>query len=255
MKNVYDVLEKELIITEGEISVYGKIYLPDTEEKRPAIIFSHGYNGCHSDFEVECRYFAENGFVAYAYDFCGGSSRSKSSRRSTEMTLSTEKADLITVFNYIYQMEQVDSNNVFLLGGSQGGMISALVSAELKEKVRALSLYFPALCIVEDWKKKYTDLSKVEEKFDFWGLTLGRGFVEDLWTIDVFGTIGNYKGNVYILHGDKDDCVPYAYSERAVETYDNAVLVNMEGEGHGFSPEGGKIAMQKVLEFCTKNLI
>jgi len=77
--------------------------------------------------------------------------------------------------------------------------------------------------------------------------------VEDVHKIDVFGTIGDYKGDVLILHGDQVPIVPYAYAEKAAETYASAELIKMEGEGHGFSPEGGEKAMNIVLEFLRKH--
>ena len=243
----------ELKIQNGENTIYGKIYRPSGEGKHPAIILSHGYNGVNSDFTNECTYYAKNGYIAYAYDFCGGSARSKSTGKSTDMTISSEKSDLLAVFDYIYSMDEVDKDNVVVFGGSQGGLVSTLVTEERADKVRALALYYPALCVPDDWKKKYPNLDEVPETFDFWGLMLGKGFVEDIHKLDVFATIGNYQGNVLILHGDKDEIVPYSYSEKAVALYPNAELVEMKGEGHGFSPAGGKIAMEKVLEFMKAN--
>lgn len=65
------VVVEELIIKDGEKEIYGKIYKPAKQGVYPAIILSHGYNGCNSDFIKECRYYAENGYIAYAYDFVG----------------------------------------------------------------------------------------------------------------------------------------------------------------------------------------
>ena len=248
-----EIATEALIIDNGDNRIYGQLYRPVGEGKHPAIILSHGYNGVHTDFVHECKYFAQNGYIAYAYDFCGGSVRSKSTGNSTDMTISSEKSDLLAVFDFIYGMEEVDSDNVVVFGGSQGGLVSALVAAERADKVSALALYFPALCIPDDWAKKYPNLDTVPEKFDFWGLMLGKGFVEDLKKIDVFGTIGAYEGNVLILHGDQDAIVPYSYSEKAVKTYAHAQLVKMEGEGHGFTPVADKTAVERVLAFMKEN--
>ena len=64
------IMTEELIIKNGEKDIYGKIYRPEGNGKFPAVILSHGYNGIHSDFTKECQYFAKNGYIAYAYDFC-----------------------------------------------------------------------------------------------------------------------------------------------------------------------------------------
>ena len=242
----------DLIIHNGDRTVFGKLYAPTAPGKYPAVILSHGYNGTNSDWVRECTYYSKHGYVAYALDFCGGSVRSRSSGCSTDMTITSEKEDLLAVFDHIKAMDNVDSGNVVLFGGSQGGLVSALAAAERADEVKALAMYFPAFCIPDDWGKKYKSAEDAPETFDFWGLELGRGFVADAQTIDVFGTIGGFKGDVLILHGDKDEIVPYSYSERAIEIYESAELIKMSGEGHGFSMQGGQTAKEKVLEFLDK---
>ena len=92
---------KELIITSENRSIYGILYEPEGDFMHPAIIMSHGYNGSHGDWYNEGKYYSEHGYVVYAYDFCGGSTSSRSSGSSTEMTISSEIDDLLTVYSYI----------------------------------------------------------------------------------------------------------------------------------------------------------
>lgn len=254
------VIEKEpeisiedLYIKNGENNIYGKIYRPEGEGKFPAIILSHGYNGTGNDFINECTYFAQNGYIAYAYDFCGGSGRSKSTGNSTDMTIFTEKSDLLAVFDYIYALEDVDPSRVYLFGGSQGGLVTTLAAEERADKVKAMALYFPALCIPDNWRNTFPDVTKIPEVYDFWGLKLGKKFFTDMHDFKVFDTIGNYDKNVLIIHGDKDPIVPLSYSERAVKTYQHAELIVLPGEAHGFTPAGGKTAREKVLHFLEEN--
>ena len=249
------VTMKELIITSGDKRIYGMLYEPAGEGKHPAVLMSHGYNGSHTDWVNEGEYYSRHGYVVYAYDFCGGSSHSLSSGRSTEMSVLSEKEDLMTVFDYVRKLDNVDPDRIVLFGGSQGGFVSSLAAAKLGDSVRALVMYFPALCIPDNWKENYPDPAQAPETFDFWGLELGRKYVEDAHRIDVYGTIGQYKGDVLILHGDEDDIVPFSYSEKAAKTYEKATLVRMEGEGHGFTPEGGEKAMQTVLDFLDEHCL
>ena len=234
----------------SENTIYGKIYAPVESGKFPAIILSHGYNGTNADWVNECTYYAKHGYVAYALDFCGGSVNSKSSGKSTEMTVLTEKADLTAVLDHISGLDNVDKTKVFLMGGSQGGLVTALTAAEQVDRVKGVLLYFPALCVPDDWKKKYNSLDEVPATQNFWGLELGKCFVEDIWEMDVFSVIGAYDKDVLIFHGDKDDIVPLSYSQKAVdEIYPCADLVVFPGEGHGFTPSAGKTAMEKIVEF------
>ncbi len=233
-------------------TIYGKIYTPEAEGKSPAIILCHGYNGVNTDFVNECNYYADNGYIAYAFDFCGGSGagRCRSTGRSTDMTITTEKEDLLAVFDHISSMDIVDENKVFVMGGSQGGLVATLATEERADKVAGMLLYFPALCIPDNWKGMYKSLDEVPAQFDFWGLMLGKGFVEDLWNMpDIFTMIGKYEGDVLIIHGDNDTIAPISYSQKAVTIYPHAKLLTLPGEIHGFTPAGQNTAKQNVLEF------
>ena len=85
-------------------------------------------------------------------------------------------------------------------------------------------------------------------------MTLGKNFFESIHDFYIFNEIGSYPNNVLILHGDKDEIVPLAYSEKAASLYKNAELIVMEGEGHGFQPEAGITAREDVLEFIKDNI-
>jgi len=245
----YEVEVEELIITEGEKEIYGKIYYPKEEGTYPAVILSHGYNGIHADFVNECTYFASNGFVAYAFDFSGGSTRSKSKGKSTDMTIFTEKEDLTVVFNYIKSLENVDKESIFLFGGSQGGLVTALAAEELVDEVKGLVLYFPAFNIPDDWRNTYPTEESIPKTTDFWGLKLGENFFKSMHEFYTFDNIGSFNKDILIIHGDRDNIAPLSYARKAEKLYENATLIVMKGEAHGFTPKGGQTAMEHALVF------
>ncbi len=255
VNKTYEVKTEELIIKEDDKEIYGILYMPKEEGLYPTVILSHGYNGCNADFVKECNYFAQNGYIAYAFDFSGGSARSKSKGSSTEMTIFTEKEDLLTVFNYIKNMDNVDKEHIFLFGGSQGGLVAALVAEECKDELEGMALYFPAFNIPDDWRRNYASEDSIPEIVDFWGLKLCRDFFVSMREFYTFDNIGAFDKNVLIIQGDKDAIVPMSYVEKAEEHYDTAELIVLTGEGHGFSPQGSEKAMELVLEFMRNIII
>ena len=152
---------------------------------------SHGYNGSHADWVNEGQYYSEHGYVVYAYDFCGGSVNSRSS--AIQMTITSEQEDLLAVFAFIRKMDHVDESNIVLFGGSQGGFVSSLAAALLRDEVRALTMYYPALCIPENWREKYPDPGYAPETFGFWGFELSRRFVEDVHPLMFTGELGTIR--------------------------------------------------------------
>lgn len=243
---------KDYFIEYGSNKIYGRMYTPQKEGVYPAVIMCHGYNGVGTDFVKECTYFAQNGYIAYAFDFCGGSGRSRSSGKSTDMTIFTEKEDLVAVFKHIKELSNVDSEHVFLHGGSQGGLVAALAAEELADEVKGLMLYFPAFNIPYDWTNMHPDVNKIPEVIPWWGLDLGREFAVSIHGYKTFEHIGSYSKNVLILYGAKDAIVQRSYMDKAKEVYKNCELIVYPNEGHGFTPAGVDKAKEELLNFMKK---
>ena len=252
-KDVINV--EELCIQNGENTIYGKLYVPVEEGKHPVIILSHGYNGTNNDFVNECKYYAQNGYLAYAFDFCGGSGGSKSTGKTTDMTIFTEKEDLHSVFQYVKGLNSIQSENIFLFGGSQGGLVSALTTEELLDEVRGLILLFPAMCIADDWNKHFQSECDIPEVHEFWGMQLGKNFFMSLRGFDVFQNIGVYQRNVQIVYGSDDPVVPLSYMEKLTTIYPHAKLDIFPHEGHGFTDEGNQKLAEITLAFIHQNKI
>lgn len=75
------------------------------------------------------------------------------------------------------------------------------------------------------------DIPEIE---DVWGTALGAVYNIDAMSFDIYEVIGDYKGDVLIVHGDKDPVVPLSYSERATEVYESSELIVFKDGEHGF---------------------
>lgn len=113
-------------------------------------------------------------------------------------------------------------------------------------------LIYPALCIPDNWNERYPRVEDIPEVSEIWGVKLGKKFMMDIRNMKPFETIGNYKGNVLIVHGTDDKVVPIDYSGRAQKTYQNATLKIIDKAGHGFKPNERILSNQYVREFLSK---
>lgn len=233
--------------------IYGVSYMPDNKKKCPVVIFSHGYNGTNVDFAMNSEYLTANGVGAYCFDFCGGSVHSKSDLKTTEMSIFTEKEDLCAVIDTIKDWENVDSDNIFLFGGSQGGLVTALAAEDYSDVIKGMLLLFPAFGIPDNWNSKFPTLSSIVENLEFWGMTLGKNFFTSIHGYNVFEHIGKFDKEVLIFHGDRDDIVSLEYGERASKVYTHARIEIFPGEGHGFSEAGNKKVAEMTYEFVKAN--
>lgn len=216
--------ETEFYITSGENDVYCKLYVPRVEGSLPAVILSHSAKMTAESMNSYAKGFASRGFVACSFDFCGGSSQSRSGGTEEEMTIFTEKDDLKAVIAAVCAREEVDEEKIYLFGTSQGGFVSALVANDCPEDIAALILLYPAFNI--PLLAQNATASEID-----------RNYIDSLQGFDAYENIGNYKGNVLILHGSNDFIVDKSYSERAAEVYENCKLVIVQGATHGFNGE------------------
>lgn len=131
--------------------IRGKAYGPkDGPSPMPAAILCHGFLANLRMCAAYARLLANMGYATFTFDFCGGGLRCSSDGRSEDMTVLTEKADLVAVFDHVRGPALVDAARVSLLGCSQGGLVSAMVARERPHDVSRLLLLYPALCIPDD---------------------------------------------------------------------------------------------------------
>lgn len=246
-----DYIKKEMSCINANNLIYGVIYIPQTEKKKlPTLILSHGYNSSHKDLQDFAQELAQHEIITYCYDFCGGSTVSKSNGKSTDMSIRTEQEDLKAVIDMIGALDNVDEDKLYLYGESQGGFVSALVATELQKKIAGLLLLFPAFCIPDDWNKRNAE--DLPDIIDFMGMEISRKFYDELPQFDVFEYIGGFQQPVIIFHGDCDYLVPLSYAQKATASFSNASLQVFQGEGHGFSPEARQRVLKQICVYFEK---
>ena len=209
------------------LTIKGTVFLPKGKTDCPIAVISHGFMANQMFSQIHAQNLAKMGYAAFCFDFCGGTLVGSSDGDSTDMSVLTEVEDLKAVIEFAKSQSYTDENELILLGCSQGGFVSAIVSAEMKEEVDALILLYPALCIPDDARSGEMMFSKfdpqnVPETFWCGPMKLGRRYVTDVIEMDPYEIINQYTGKVLIIHGNQDKIVDISYALRAVETYSQA---------------------------------
>lgn len=115
----------ELSFRRGGKKIYGNLYVPSRDQKQYSlVIMAHGFGSSYSYLTEYASKLVKNGIAAYIFDFCGGSSYSRSDGEMTKMSVLTEKKDLQTVFDSLKTESFVDQDHIFLMGESQGGLVA-----------------------------------------------------------------------------------------------------------------------------------
>ena len=223
--------------------VFGKAPHP-----QDAVILSHGFMANERMCHKYAKLLAEMGFLTVTFDFCGGGIFSRSDGLSQDMTLFTEKVDLLTVVKSIKKW--FSPKSITLLGCSQGGFVSGLLAAELGEKVvDRLILFYPAVCIPDDARKGKMmffrfDPNHIPAVRGRFPIKLGGDYARTVIGMNPYEAMKGYNGPVLLLHGTADKIVNIRYARKLREIYPNCRYEEIEGGGHMFK---GKADQQACL--------
>ena len=170
------------------------------------------------------------------------------------MSLFTEQADLEAVIKMLQELDYVDSSNLFLLGTSQGGAVSALTGAKNPDEIKGIVLLYPAFVLVDNANELFHSTAEIPDTYYFMWMNVGRTYFEPLLDYDIYADIKGYTKDVLILHGDADGIVPLSYSEKAVQVYSSAQLKILPGAGHGFYGDDAKQAIGYITEYLNTHM-
>ena len=232
--------------------IYGELYRPVGEGKFPAMIICHGFNASSAPERGLAQMYAEAGIVTYIFDFIGGGTNIKSDGKMTDMSVLTEAADLNVVFDGIRDLDFVDENRMFVSGESQGGFVATYFAGTRPDDVKGLVLFYPAYVLQNDAFRLISFLVDIPNTVEILGMTVSRKYVKDLMSFDIYKLMANYKGKVLIAHGTADDVAPISYTEKAMKVFENAKLVRIQGQGHGFVGNGWAMATTEALNLVKE---
>lgn len=244
----------------GDWNIAGTAFLPKNRAGMlSAVIIAHEFMANQLFSFPYAQALSQTGYAVFCFDFCGGGVVSASGGKSVDMSVLTEMEDLNAVLSYVKARDDVDGNKIALMGCSQGGFVSALVTAERAGEIRSLVLLYPAFSIPEDAQNGHM----VRASFDpnnipdtFWSsiMELGRRYAADVMEMDAFELIQGYYGNVLLVHGDADQLVNVRYSQQALASYRRAgaraSLVTIPEAGHIFVHRAHReIAIRHISAF------
>ena len=252
-----DFTEKEVYISnEQKQKIFGIQYVPKIKGKKkfPFVIITHGLGATHYGMISYARDLARHGIASYNFDFRGGCHYSRSDGSTLDMSVYTEADDVITAYNVAKTWDFVDTNQIYLLGESQGGLVCSIAGITLQDKIRGLILLYPAYVATDDVRQRYKTVENIPEKLNYFGwIYVSKKYLETNFKLDIYTLIKDFIKPVIIIHGDRDGIVPVSYAERAQKAFKNAKLFVLKGEGHGFMFEGFDKAMNLIYSFLKEN--
>ena len=218
--------------------IYARAFVPDVEGRVPLVIFSHGLGADARHEEEVQKTLAKAGIAVFSLEFAGGSSSSApmSEGLTTEMSVLTEVQNLKDAIRIASGMEYVDPQKIYLMGSSQGGLVTALTAEELTN-IQGLFLFYPAFSLPDDIRSSFPKLDEVPETFNLLGTKIGKIYITDIYNMDAYANLDKLAIPVHIYHGKDDNIVPLTASQKAMKRLKDARLTTLEDTGHALTVE------------------
>ena len=260
------VIKSDFACQRDNLTIRGTEYRPKGN-CLPIAVVCHGFMAFQDTVRQYAVALAEMGYVSYCFDFCGGCVvKGKSDGRTTEMSVLTEVKDLEAVIQYARGREYSNSEEILLMGCSQGGFVSAIAASKLNGIISKLVMFYPALCIPDDARAGKMMFAKfdpgnIPDIIRCGPMKLGKCYVRDVIGMDPYQEIQDFSGDILIVHGTKDKIVNMEYSKRAYEMYsenrgrnDGTGTVSffpLDGGRHGFSKRHDRAAIGYLKQFLA----
>ena len=218
--------------------IYARAFVPDASGRVPLVIFSHGI-GANVEHEEEVqKTLAKAGIAVFSFEFAGGSSSAApmSEGLTTEMSVLTEVQNLKDAIRIASGLEYADPQKIYLMGSSQGGLVTALTAEEVTN-IAGLFLFYPAFSLPDDIRSSFPKLDEVPETFNLLGTKIGKKYITDIYDMDPYANLEELGMPVHIYHGKDDYIVPLTASQKAMKRLKDARLTTLEDTGHALTPE------------------
>jgi alpha-beta hydrolase superfamily lysophospholipase len=172
-----------------------------------------------------------------------------------EMTVLNEVAEAKTNLEFVRSNPSIDKNNIIVLGFSMGGLVASLLAEEHPADINNLILLAPAGTLSQIIEKQMDYANFIEElnAYDLGGNLLGKDFVTELKSLEVWENAARYKNDVMLIHGTSDQAVHVEVSSLYRKNcYPLATLLHIEGADHTFnSYKWEQEVIEAICNFST----
>ena len=213
------------------------ILLNPTESKdKPVIILTHGFstNKNIGTFLYLSEKLRENNISTFRFDFFG---HGESEGKFENITTSEAVDDIL---NAIKHLKSNGYKQIGLVGSSFGGIASIMAASN----TNALYLETKTKEELGEWKKKgyryYVSGDGRKSKLNY-------SFFEDFKNNNGYQVASKIMIPTLIVHGDKDEIVPYKQSVKISKLIPDCILRTIKKANHRYEHPKQKEEMRKVI--------
>lgn len=208
----------------------------------PLIILPHGgpYDiRDNGDFDPEVQFYANRGYAVLQPEFRGSGGYGKAFyERGEGQWGRAMQDDLDDGMDWLAKQGTIDPKRVCIVGGSYGGYAALWGAVRNPERYRCAAS-FAGISDLGRQLKYQLDIMVSRKYRKDWRVTVQGKEPFDLKTVSPLFTVDKLTVPVLLMHGDKDQRVPYRQSKLYADALKAAGRAHefhtLKDEGHGFS--------------------
>lgn len=248
--------EKDITIKRDGLNLAAKIFVPNTDKYDVAIL-AYGFVGMMDPkvndlLPVMAKKLQEKGLATIRFDFNG---HGKSEGPLDNMSIYNELEDYHAVIQYVFDNFK-GLDHLYLVGHSQGGVLSSMMAGFYPDKVDKLVIMSPAATLVDDaligtcMGVDY-DPNHIPGKIDFKDFKLNDWYFRTAKFVNNYDVARAFRGPVLALHGENDQVVNNYASRHYQAIFDNCEFHLIPGSDHGLHQNRDEV-YTRVVNFLTK---
>jgi dipeptidyl aminopeptidase/acylaminoacyl peptidase len=219
----------------------------DSSKKYPLILEIHG--GPHAaygpHFAMEIQLMAAQGYVVVWANPRGSSSYGEDFGNTIHHNYPSEDYnDLMDVVDAVIAKGYVDTDNLFITGGSGGGVLTAW-SIGKTDRFAAAVVAKPVI----NWVSFALTADAYPYFSQYWMADMPWNIADKLWKRSPLSLVGNVKTPTMLLTGEADYRTPISESEQYYQALKlqnvDAAMVRIPGASHGIASRPSRL-IQKV---------
>ncbi|AZB24977.1 alpha/beta fold hydrolase [Chryseobacterium bernardetii] len=276
------IIKKDILLGNPETRNFlADSFYMDNTEKRPLVIFVHGYKG-YKDWgawDLMAEKFAKSGFFFVKFNFSHNGTTVDDPLHFADLeafgnnNYTKELSDLGIVIDSFIKDPHVDSEKIILIGHSRGGGISIIKTFE-DERINGLITLasvdtldrFPTGELLENWKRGgvyYVLNGRTQQEMPHY-YQFYEDYEKNIHRFDVERATEMAKAYMLIIHGTEDEAVNVKHAEHLHILNPNSELFLIEGGNHTFGakepwnnpelPDDLNKVTEKCIDFLVKNL-
>ncbi|UCA59429.1 prolyl oligopeptidase family serine peptidase [Chryseobacterium rhizoplanae] len=274
------IIKKDILLANPETRNFlADSFYMDNTEKRPLVIFVHGYKG-YKDWgawDLMAEKFAESGFFFVKFNFSHNGTTVDDPLHFADLeafgnnNYTKELSDLGIVIDSFIKDPHVDSEKIILIGHSRGGGISIIKTFE-DERINGLITLasvdtldrFPTGELLENWKRGgvyYVLNGRTQQEMPHY-YQFYEDYEKNIHRFDVERATEMAKAYMLIIHGTEDEAVNVKHAEHLHILNPNSELFLIEGGNHTFGakepwnnpelPDDLNKVTEKCIDFLLK---